>query len=147
MTVSRETLCLRRLMQMISEGKTITISPDFGSPYTLTICNEKEECKHTHNLHISCPSLHFCHPCNLPADHPFSLHPLFFHQLQGKPSLILPRQVLDLGPVYLPPGPEEIPVDPGIAPEDAAHADPSIAVIALIFALNSSGVNPPFLLM
>ena len=44
-------------------------------------------------------------------------------------------------------GPEELPVDPDIAPEDVAHTDPSIAVIALIFALNSSGVNPPFLLM
>jgi hypothetical protein len=51
MTVARETLCLRKIMQMVSEGKTITIQPDFGSPYTLIICNEKEECKHTHNTY------------------------------------------------------------------------------------------------
>ncbi len=54
MTVSREALCLRKIMQMISEGMTITIEPDavnFGGPYTLTICNEKGECRHTHNTY------------------------------------------------------------------------------------------------
>ncbi len=49
MAVARETLCLRRIMQMVAEGKTLTLEPDWDGPYTLKISDPEKGTVHTHN--------------------------------------------------------------------------------------------------
>ena len=48
MEKSRERKCLEKLMEMIYEEKTITLEPDFGVPYTLTII-DGDNTGHTHS--------------------------------------------------------------------------------------------------
>lgn len=40
---------IREMMQMVADGKSIVISPDFGVPYTLKIADSHGNVKHTHN--------------------------------------------------------------------------------------------------
>ena len=48
-TICKAEFAIRQLMQMVAEGKTITISPDFCEPYTLTITDKDGNSQHTHN--------------------------------------------------------------------------------------------------
>jgi len=49
MEKSRERKCLEKHMEMMYDDKTVTIAPDFGTPYTLIIVDGDGNGGHTHS--------------------------------------------------------------------------------------------------